>query len=181
MDSLTVTPTNLHGLFVIEPKTFTDRRGSFTKVFREDLLENHGLKTDFQESYYSVSSKGVIRGMHFQVPPAAHSKLVYVNQGSILDVVLDIRRNSPTFGQHYKLKIRSNSLTYMYIPMGCAHGFLSLENNTVVTYLQTSSYNQECDKGINYNSFGMDWNITSPIISERDISFVDFKKFKTPF
>ncbi len=163
--------TFIDGLKLIHLKKIKDLRGSFTKVFNEDIFVENGLVTDFKESYYSVSMKNVIRGMHFQIPPHEHTKLVYVNQGSILDVILDIRKKSVTFGQYYKIEISTKDPILIYIPTGCAHGFLSLENNTMVTYLQTSCYNRLSDMGIKYNSFGMDWGNKSPIISERDLSF----------
>ena len=132
------------------------------------------METNFKESYYSISHKSVIRGMHFQVPPFAHTKFVYLNQGRIIDVVLDIRKSSPTHGHYFSIELNTENPILIYIPIGCAHGFLSLEDHSMVTYLQTTCYNNECDKGINYNSFGMDWGIENPIISTRDLEFPDF-------
>jgi dTDP-4-dehydrorhamnose 3,5-epimerase/CDP-3, 6-dideoxy-D-glycero-D-glycero-4-hexulose-5-epimerase len=166
--------TYIQGLKLIHLKEFKDLRGGFIKVFNHDFFAENGLETDFKESYYSVSEKNVIRGMHFQIPPAEHTKLVYVNCGSILDVVLDIRKESPTFAQFFKIKISSENPTLIYIPIGCAHGFLSLEEHSMVTYLQTSCYNNTCDKGINYNSFGMNWEIENSILSDRDLNFPHF-------
>lgn len=165
--------TFIEGLKLIHSVNFEDLRGSFTKVLNVDFFNENHLETEYKESYYSISAKNVIRGMHFQVPPAEHTKLVYVNHGSILDVIVDIRKNSPTYGQHYRLKIDCNNPILVYIPAGCAHGFLSLEDNTMVTYLQTSCYDKECDKGIKYDSFGMNWGIENPIMSERDLHFPD--------
>ncbi|MCK9401172.1 MAG: dTDP-4-dehydrorhamnose 3,5-epimerase family protein [Bacteroidales bacterium] len=166
--------TPIPGLKLIHLKEFKDNRGSFIKVFNEDFFAENGLKTNFKESYYSISHKNVIRGMHFQIPPAEHTKLVYVNQGSIIDVVLDIRKSSPTFGQHFFIELNTENPILIYIPVGIAHGFFSLDDHTMVTYLQTSCYNNACDKGIKYNSFGMDWGIVNPIMNERDLSFPDF-------
>lgn len=173
--------TFIAGLKLIHLKEFKDIRGSFIKVFNDDFFKKHDLETNFKESYYSISAKNVIRGMHFQTPPAEHTKLVYVNEGSITDVILDIRKDSPTYGEFFSLEINNNTPTLVYIPVGCAHGFLSMEDNTMVTYLQTSVYNPECDKGIKYNSFGMKWDIENPIISDRDNSFPPLTQFKSPF
>jgi len=166
--------TFIEGLKIIHLKEFKDNRGSFIKVFNEDFFLKKGLETNFKENYYSNSAKNVIRGMHFQIPPAEHTKLVYLNQGKIIDVVLDIRKSSPTYGKHFSIKLITEDPILIYIPIGCAHGFLSLEDNTMVTYIQTSCYNNDCDKGIKYNSFGMKWETENPTISARDLSFPDF-------
>lgn len=166
--------TFVPGLKIIHLKEFKDNRGSFIKVFNHDFFAENGLETNYKESYYSISAKNVIRGMHFQIPPFEHTKLVYLNQGNIIDVILDIRKSSPTFGQHFSIELNTENPILIYIPIGCAHGFLSLKENSIVTYLQTSCYNNAYDKGIKYNSFGMNWQIENPIMSERDLSFPDF-------
>lgn len=164
--------TFIEGLQVIHLNKINDNRGSFTKMFNEDFFRSNDLRIDLKESYFSVSNKDVIRGMHFQTPPAEHTKLVFVNAGSIVDVVLDIRKNSPTFGKYFSTSISADKPKLVYIPVGCAHGFLSLEDNTIVSYMQTSVYNKDCDKGIRYNSFGFDWNVKAPVLSNRDETFV---------
>jgi len=166
--------TFISGLKIIHLKEFKDVRGSFIKIFNDDFFRVNSLETNFKESYYSISSKNIIRGMHYQIPPAEHIKIVYINNGSILDVILDIRHNSPTFGQYYELEINMDNPILVYIPVGCAHGFLSMEDHTIVTYLQSSCYNPLYDKGIKYNSFGMNWGVNSPILSARDLDFPDF-------
>lgn len=173
--------TFIPGLKLIHLKEFIDNRGSFIKVFNKEFFLENGLETDFKESYYSISSKNVIRGMHFQIPPAEHTKLVYLNQGKIIDVVLDIRKSSPTYGQHFSTELYTQNPILIYIPVGCAHGFLSMEDNTMVTYLQSSCYNNASDKGIKYSSFGMKWEIENPILSERDLCFPDFSETKLDF
>jgi dTDP-4-dehydrorhamnose 3,5-epimerase/CDP-3, 6-dideoxy-D-glycero-D-glycero-4-hexulose-5-epimerase len=172
---------DISGLFLIKPKKFEDIRGRFVKTFHRETLESYNLNSDFKESFYSISQKNVLRGMHFQTPPYDHEKLVYVPDGSILDVVLDIRKSSPTFGKFVAQKLNAENAHMFYIPKGCAHGFLSLEDNTNVTYMQTTMYAENNDSGINYNSFGFDWNAKSAIISDRDKSFVDFDDYITPF
>ncbi len=168
-------------LFLIKAKKFEDSRGKFVKTFHMDTLKQHGLNTAFKESYYSVSQKDVLRGMHFQTPPYEHEKLIYVPHGSILDVVLDIRKNSPTYGKFVAQKLSADNAHMFYIPKGCAHGFLSLENDTNVTYMQTTMYADNSDGGIKYNSFGFDWGTDEAIMSDRDKSFVDLNDFITPF
>ncbi|HFU74885.1 MAG TPA: dTDP-4-dehydrorhamnose 3,5-epimerase [Arcobacter sp.] len=173
--------TEIEGLYLIKPKILEDNRGKFIKTFHLDTLKDHGLQGDFKEGYYSMSQKNVLRGMHFQTSPEDHEKLVYVPRGSILDVVLDIRKNSPTYGKYVSQQLNADNGYIFYIPKGCAHGFLSLEDNTNVTYMQTTMYAPNNDGGINCHSFGFDWGIKNPIVSERDLSFDNFSDFDTPF
>ncbi len=173
--------TNLQGVFIIKSNLFTDVRGMFLKTFHKTTFEKLGLETNFVEHYYSTSHKDVIRGMHFQIPPHDHVKMVNVLHGKITDVVLDIRKESPTFGQHLSLELNDHDGLMLYIPKGCAHGFKSLVDGTIVEYRQTSEYNKDADSGILWNSFGFDWEIHNAVISERDQSFVEFKHFKSPF
>ena len=119
--------------------------------------------------------------MHFQTPPYDHVKVVYVCKGKILDVVVDIRKNSNTYDKYFSIELNENNGTYLYIPKGLAHGFKSLEDDSIVNYMQTSCYNNEHDCGISYNSFGFDWGITAPIISERDKHFPNLANFNSPF
>jgi dTDP-4-dehydrorhamnose 3,5-epimerase len=171
---ISILDTPIQGLRILEIPTFCDSRGSFTKVFNSVAFSDARLATNFVESYYSVSAKNVIRGMHFQILPAEHTKLVHVNSGKITDVVLDIRRHSKTFGEYFKIEVASEDNILIYIPVGCAHGFLSMLDNTMVTYMQTSVYNSELDRGIKYNSFGCQWGIDHPILSTRDMGFQKF-------
>lgn len=173
--------TNFEGLFIIQHKVFTDERGLFVKTYNQGIFEELGIVLDIKERYYSISQKNVIRGMHFQTPPEDHVKLVTVISGKILDVVLDIRKNSPTFGKFFSVEIESNEGKTIYIPKGFAHGFTALENNTIVEYNQTTGYAPNNDAGIKYDSFGFDWKIFEPIVSTRDLSFKTFENFKTPF
>ena len=118
--------TPFEGLYVLETVHFKDERGGFQKLFNEDFFRENGLDTDFREFYYSVSHRDVIRGMHFQLPPFDHTKLVYVSQGHILDVVVDLRKSSPTFRQYFSVELDDEKAQYLYIPKGFAHGFRSL-------------------------------------------------------
>lgn len=173
--------TKFDGLFLIKPKIFTDIRGKFIKTFHEGFFKEFGLEMDIKECFYSISEKDVIRGMHFQIPPYDHEKLVYVTYGKIIDVCLDLRRNLETYGKYYSIEISDKNGYFLYIPKGIAHGFLSLEDNTTVTYLQTSVYKKEYDKGIHYNSFGFNWNCEKPILSDRDLQFPKLKDYNSPF
>ena len=173
--------TKIEGLYLIKTKILYDNRGKFVKIFHNQSFNELGLNTNFVESYYSISDENVIRGMHFQIPPEDHNKLVYVPEGKIIDVVLDIRKKSKTFGKFETFELSSQNGYYVYIPKGCAHGFLSLEHNTNVTYMQTTIYNKICDKGIRYDSFGFDWNCKNPIISDRDKGLPEFSGYKSLF
>lgn len=173
--------TRFEGLFILETTDFCDQRGSFQKLFNYNFFKENGLDTDFKEFYYSVSQKNVIRGMHFQLPPADHTKLVYVSKGKIKDVVLDIRRHSKTYGKAFSIDLNDHDAKYLYIPKGFAHGFLSLEDGSICNYAQTSCYNKELDCGIDHNSFEFDWGVESPICSGRDVTFVKLADFKSPF
>lgn len=168
--------TFIEGLKLIYLNKFEDNRGSFLKIFNNDFFKDNGLRTDFKESYFSVSKKDVIRGMHFQVPPCENVKLVYLNQGKITDVVLDIRKKSDTYGKYFSIELSEDNPVLIYIPLGCAHGFKSLQNYSIVSYIQTSVYNKVCDNGILWNSFGMDWGVENPVLSERDSAFPHFSE-----
>lgn len=173
--------TKITGVFIIEIDVFSDERGSLLKIFHEKTFKELKLDCEFKEFFYSISNKNVLRGMHFQIPPYDHSKLIHVPFGSILDVVLDIRKGSPTFGDCINVELSDRNSKSIYIPRGCAHGFLSLENNTNTTYLQTTIHKPDFDYGIKWNSFGMNWPIKNPIISKRDQQFVEFESFDSPF
>ncbi len=173
--------TEIEGLRILEPRIFKDTRGKFIKTFTDLFFKENGLDIEIKETYYSISHKNVIRGMHFQTPPYEHIKLVYVPYGKIIDVVLDIRKNSPTYGESFSLEISSENGRVLIIPKGLAHGFKSLEDNTNVTYMQTTAYALNNDAGIRFDSFGFDWKLENPELSQRDISFLTLEEFKTPF
>lgn len=173
--------TEIDGLKIFEPRIFEDARGKFVKTFTNDFFKENNLGIDIKETYYSISNKDVIRGMHFQTPPYDHLKLVYVPSGKIIDVVLDIRKDSPTYGKYFSLELSSENGKILIIPKGLAHGFKSLEDNTNVTYMQTTTYAPNNDAGIRYDSFGFDWKLNNPELSERDSGFETLQDFKTPF
>ncbi|MDD4295214.1 MAG: dTDP-4-dehydrorhamnose 3,5-epimerase [Candidatus Omnitrophica bacterium] len=173
------TKTKIKDVLLVENKVFKDARGDFVKLFNSDVFSKLGM--EIKESYYSVSMKDVIRGMHFQLPPCDHVKLVSVLEGSVLDVILDLRKNSSTYGKYVTIELSANHPGSLYIPKGCAHGFLSLEDNTKMIYYVSTVYAQKLDFGIVYDSFGFQWPVENPIVSERDKGFVEFNKFKSPF
>lgn len=165
---MTIEKTHLEGVFIINNFNAFDDRGMFVKTFNKSNFQDLNLDFEIRESYFSVSKKNVIRGMHFQLPPHGHEKLVYVPQGAILDVVIDLRKNSNTYGKYISLELSDQNKKSIFIPKGLAHGFKSLEDNTITVYNVSAEYNPAADTGISYDSFGFDWQIEKPIISDRD-------------
>lgn len=178
---MTFTKTLLNGVYIIEQDIFKDDRGSFVKTFQESTFKQLNLEYDFKESYYTKSKEDVIRGMHFQTPPHDHAKLVTVIQGTIIDVILDLRKSSPTYKQHIVVELSRENRKSIYIPRGCAHGFSVLSDMAIAYYMVTTEYSPSNDLGIKYDSFGYDWVIKDPIISDRDKSFCTFSEFESPF
>lgn len=178
---MTIEKTPIEGLLILQTNNFHDNRGSFQKLFNYDFFKEHGLATDFKEFYYSLNRKNVLRGMHFQTPPAEHVKMVYVSYGRIKDAVVDLRKDSVTYGQVFTIELDAEQGRYLYIPAGLAHGFVSLEDNTIVNYAQTSCYDREHDCGIDSMSVGIDWGVVEPIRSGRDLMFPKLEDFNSPF
>jgi len=160
---------------------FEDERGWFIKSFQDTFFEEKNIRFELRESYFSISRKNVIRGMHFQLPPFQHHKIVFCPQGAILDVMLDLRKDSPSFGRHFAIELSAQNHQAVFIPEGFAHGFLALTDNAMTYYLVSSSYRKEYDTGIRWDSFGMSWPATAPLISARDQSFAPLAGFQTPF
>ncbi len=154
------TRTNIPDVIIIEPKVHGDSRGYFVETFRQDKLEEFlGFKINFCQDNESKSSKGVLRGLHYQLHPAAQTKLVRVIQGRVLDVAVDIRKNSPTFGHHVAVELTSDNKKQMLVPRGFAHGFVVLEDDTIFAYKVDNYYSPENDRGIAFNdpSLNIDW------------------------
>jgi len=168
-----VKETNLEGCFIIKPKVIQDKRGYFLESFNHTVFKE-GLKRDinFVQDNESYSSKGVLRGLHYQLPPFAQTKLVRVIQGSVLDVVVDIRRNSATFGQHVALEISEENKLQLFIPKGFAHGYIVLSETAIFAYKVDNYYHKESERGILYNDkdLNIDWKypINELLISEKD-------------
>jgi len=156
------TRTSIFDVVIIEPIVHGDHRGYFVETFREDKLEAFlGYKINFCQDNESKSSRGVLRGLHYQLPPFAQTKLVRVIQGKVLDVAVDIRKNSPTFGQYVAVELSAENKRQLLVPRGCAHGFVVLEDDTVFAYKVDSYYSPECDRGIAFDDpkIGVDWQI----------------------
>ena len=171
----------LTGAVLLTLPAFTDNRGSFIKTFHESTLSRAGIDFQLKESYFSISKKDVIRGMHFQTPPHQHAKIVFCPAGAILDVIVDLRKDSATFGQyHAQVLSAGNHLAY-YIPEGFAHGFKALTDDAMTYYLVSSEWSKAHDTGIRWDSFGFDWDCDAPVISERDQSFAALRDFASPF
>ena len=178
---LEFTPSRLFGCFEIQPLIRRDHRGIFSKSFHEGQFRANGLATDFAEVFYSNSVKGVVRGMHFQLPPNDHDKLVYCVHGEIFDVALDLRRGSPTYAQHESYLVSSCKANEIYLPAGFAHGFQALSDEAIVIYHVTKVHSPEHDAGIRWDSAGIEWPITSSIVSQRDSSHILLSEFDSPF
>ncbi len=166
---------------LITMPAFHDFRGSFIKTFQHSILQDAGIDFELKESYFSVSGKDVIRGMHFQLPPFEHSKIVYCPQGAILDVIIDLRKGSPTYGSSFDVELTDSNHRAVYIPIGFAHGFKSLVEDSMTYYLVTSEYTRDHDTGIRFDSVGYDWGCANPVISDRDLSFPALESFDSPF
>jgi len=173
--------TPLPGVVEVRSRVFDDDRGTFVKTFHRDLFAARGLRTDFAEEYYTVSHVRVLRGLHFQVPPHDHAKLVYCAAGRVLDVALDLRVGSPAFGRHVRAELSAADGNALYLPPGLAHGFYVLEAPALMVYNQTSVYAREHDAGVRWDSAGIPWPDADPILSDRDRSFPALADFRTPF
>ena len=175
--------TEIEGLLIIEPRVFEDERGYFFESWSKDAFQNVGLDINFVQDNESLSSKGVVRGLHFQNPPFAQGKLVRVLKGSVLDVAVDIRKNSPTYGKHVSAHLSGENKNMFWIPPGFAHGFSTLEDNTIFSYKCSGVYNKESEGSLMWNDtdLNIDWKIKNPIISEKDQNSALFTNFKSLF
>jgi dTDP-4-dehydrorhamnose 3,5-epimerase len=174
---MTIERTILEGVFIINNFNASDDRGLFVKTFNKNLFLELNLNFEIKESYFSVSKKNVIRGMHFQLPPFDHEKLVFVPKGAIIDVVVDLRKNSTTYKKYIFVELSDKNKKSIFIPKGLAHGFKSLEDNTITVYNVASEYNPTADAGIYYKSFGFNWEVEEPTISKRDAEFIGLNSF----
>lgn len=173
----------LPGVKILRPFVFEDARGSFVKPFHESQLAAHGISFRVREEFFSISSAKVLRGMHFQLPPHDLQKLVYCIQGRVLDVLLDLRTASPTFGQSCRFELSAANRHVVHIPVGFAHGFLSMEDGSCLVYKTDATHAPDSDSGIRWDSFGFDWPLsgTQPEISKRDLDHPTLSEFKSPF
>ena len=166
----TFTPLDLQGVLLVEPDTYRDDRGFFRETFKASAFRSGGVGDAFMQSNVSRSSAGVLRGLHFQSPPADVAKLVSVVQGRIFDVVADVRRDSPTLGGWVGAELSAVDGRSLFVPEGFAHGFVALEDDTVVTYLMTGEFSPQHDTGVRWDDpdLGIDWPVAAPILSEKD-------------
>lgn len=178
-----VTNVLLDGALVIQPKVFYDDRGYFYETYNADAYAKIGIKASFMQDNQSLSQKGALRGLHFQAPPFDQGKLVRVIKGAVYDVIVDIRKNSPTYGQHFGIELTEKNFTIFWVPPGFAHGFVTLEDDTIFSYKCTNVYNKASEGGILWNdpSLNINWYIETPIVSEKDKALPHFENFVSPF
>lgn len=173
--------TEIPGLLIIKPDVFNDERGYFFESYNMAKFVNAGITVDFVQDNESKSMKGVLRGLHFQKEPYAQGKLVRVIQGAVLDVAVDIRKNSPSFGKWSSIELTGDNKLMYWIPAGFAHGFLTLEDNTIFTYKCSGVYHKPAEAGIRWNDpeLAIKWGISNPILSEKDKTAPLFTEYKS--
>lgn len=172
----------LLGVFSFKLPSHIDRRGGFTKIYASSKFEQAFSQFTIKEQYYTRSSKKVVRGLHFQEPPNEHIKIVQCLSGTIFDVILDLRIKSPTYKQHVSIELKSTEPTCVYIPKGCAHGFMSMVEDSTVLYSVSSEYSPGSDKGVHWQSAGIKWpQIGVPIVSDRDQAHPELNRYSSPF
>ena len=175
--------TPIHGLLVLQPNVFEDDRGHFYESYNKERFEKNGIKDLFVQDNQSLSQKGVLRGLHFQNPPCAQAKLIRVIKGKVLDIAVDLRKESPTYGEHYSIELSASNKKMFYIPTGFAHGFLTLEDDTIFSYKCSNFYNKESEDALLWNdaTLGIDWKIINPLLSDKDKEAPSFNQYISPF
>jgi len=178
-----VTKTDIDGILIFQPKVYEDKRGYFFESFRKEKFQEFGVDVNFVQDNESKSQSGVLRGLHFQNPPNEQGKLIRVVTGAVLDVAVDIRKGSKTYGKWISQELSEANKTMIWIPPGFAHGFLTLEDNTIFQYKCTNYYNKESEGSIFWNDtdLNIDWNIKDPIVSAKDKTAIRFKDFQSKF
>ena len=171
--------TDFNGVLILQPKVLEDARGSFMESYRSEWFS--GIK--FIQDNEAISKKGVIRGLHFQRPPFAQSKLIRVISGRILDVIVDLRKSSDTHGQVFSIELSSENKIQLFVPKGFAHGYATLSDTATVLYKVDQCYNKNYDTGIYplSESLSIDWRVSEMLLSEKDQQLIDFENFKSPF
>jgi len=178
-----VIKTNIDGLLIIKPDVFGDDRGYFFETYSKRKYAEYGIEEDFVQDNISKSLKGTIRGLHYQVGDKAQGKLCHVIKGKVLDVAVDIRFDSPTFGQYFSIELTGEDKTQMWIPPGFAHGFSVLSDEVLFVYKCTNYYSKPDDRAILYNDpqLNIDWKVENPIVSEKDLNAKHFNEIQTDF
>jgi dTDP-4-dehydrorhamnose 3,5-epimerase len=173
------TETRLKGAFLVTPEPIEDERGFFARAFCRKEFDAHGLNPAMAQCNISFNhATGTLRGMHYQAPPFAETKLVRCTMGSICDAIVDIRRDSPTFGQWIAVELSARNRNMLYVPEGFAHGYLTLEDNTEVFYQVSQFYSREHERGFRWNdpTFSIEWPMSPRVISPKDRSYADFAR-----
>ncbi len=178
-----ITTNQINGILIIEPQIFKDSRGYFFESYNEEKFNKAGIEAKFVQDNQSLSQKGAIRGMHFQAPPYEQGKLVRVAQGAVMDVVVDIRKNSPTYGKSFNIILSAENQLMFWIPPGFAHGFETLIDNTLFLYKCTNGYNKASEGGLFWNdpTLEIKWQTAEPIVSDKDQILPSLKDFNSPF
>ena len=179
---MNIIKTKIEGVYLVKPKIFKDERGYFFESFNQKEI-NKKTNVSFVQDNQSLSSKDILRGLHFQKPPFAQDKLVSVIKGSVLDVVVDIRVNSKTYGKYIIEELNEENHHQLFIPIGMAHGFLSLEDHTIFAYKCSNFYDRESERALKWNDpdLNIKWPISNPILSEKDENAKKFSSFVSPF
>ncbi|RYD81259.1 MAG: dTDP-4-dehydrorhamnose 3,5-epimerase [Sphingobacteriales bacterium] len=180
---MTVEKTPFKDLLIIKSAVYGDKRGYFTENYNLRDWTLAGISTNFIQDNLSLSKKDILRGLHFQLPPYAQAKVVRAIKGSVLDVVVDIRRRSETYGKHFSIVLSDENYLQLYIPEGFAHGFVTLEDNTIFSYKCSNYYHHEVERGLAWNDIDLNinWGILDPVLSDKDKQYEAFSQFVSPF
>lgn len=177
--------TKIEGLLIVEPTIWKDERGYFYESYSQRAFEDAGIRATFVQDNQSLSQKGTLRGLHAQTEPHAQGKLVRVINGRVIDVAVDIRKNSASYGEHVTVELSGENHRMLWVPVGFLHGFITLEDNTIFTYKVSSAYNKNAEFGVLWNDpvLGIDWGMEESeiILSDKDSLLPSFKDFRSPF
>lgn len=179
--NLDIRKTKIPGCYELQPAVFQDQRGCFVKTFHREAFLTKNLHVEFAEEYYSISAAGVLRGIHVQLPPHDHVKIVYCTAGEVMDVVVDLRVGSPTYGLFEIFHLSAERANMVYLVEGLAHGFYVTKGPAIVMYKASTVHALHADQGIHWTSLGIPWPDPNPVISERDSQFPLFHDFVSPF
>jgi len=173
----------LDDVFIIKSPVLKDDRGYFSETFHIEKFKKAGIELNCLQDNQSLSKKNVLRGLHFQNPPFAQGKLVRVLYGAALDIIVDIRKKSPTFGRHFKIELNDENHLMLWVPPGFAHGFVALRDHTIFCYKCTGIYNKDSESGIIWNDsqLKIDWETANPVISDKDRQLKSFAEFENKF
>lgn len=174
-------PTGIPGCLELRPREISDHRGAFIKTFRGDRFRALRLPTDWAEQYYSESKPGVLRGLHLQLPPFDHGKLVHCMRGHVVDVVVDLRKGSPAEGQAARVELSAETRNMLYVPNGLAHGFCTTDVPATVLYCATTVHAPDFEAGIRWDSLEVAWPLSAPTLSARDARLPPLSAFESPF